>query len=81
MNHQWQLQDAKNKFSEVVDKAISNGPQEITKHGKKAAVVLSFDEYRRLRKSTGSIAAFFHNSPLRGIKLERSGDFPRDVEI
>lgn len=81
MNIRWQLQEAKNKFSEVVDKAISAGPQEITRHGKKAAVVLSFEEYRRLRGRTNSIAEFFHRSPLRGIHLERQRDFPRDVRI
>jgi antitoxin Phd len=81
MNIRWQLQEAKNKFSEVVDKAISTGPQEITRHGKKTAVVLSFEEYRRLRRRTSSIAEFFHRSPLRGIHLGRQGDFPRDVHL
>lgn len=36
----WQLQEAKNKFSEVVRKAIEEGPQTVTKHGKESVVVL-----------------------------------------
>ena len=39
MEMTWQIQDAKNKFSEVIERAIKDGPQEITKHGKKTATV------------------------------------------
>ncbi len=44
----WQLQDAKAKFSEVVNQAQTEGPQTITRHGIERAVVLSTDEYRIL---------------------------------
>jgi antitoxin Phd len=81
MNNAWQLQDAKNKLSEVVNKAQSNGPQEITRHGKKTAVVLSFDDYRRMKKPQGSLVEFFRNSPLVGMELKRIRDFPRKVEL
>ena len=46
---------AKNRLSEVVDKAIDQGPQVITRRGVETAVVLSFDDYRRLRKPEGPI--------------------------
>jgi prevent-host-death family protein len=36
----WALQDAKNKFSELVDKAVGDGPQVVTRHGKETVVVL-----------------------------------------
>lgn len=53
----WHLQDAKNNFSKVVQKAIHEGPQTVTLRGKPAAVVLSAEEYARLapkpRKSLG----------------------------
>lgn len=78
MSAVWQFQDAKIKLSEVVDKAISIGPQEISRHGKKIAVVTSFEEYRRLRRRKESIAKFFRRSPLRGIELERQHDLPRE---
>lgn len=44
----WTLQDAKNRFSAVVDAALAGVPQEVTRRGKPAVVVLSADEYRRL---------------------------------
>ncbi len=43
----WQLQDAKNKFSEVVETSINSGPQIISRRGKDTAVVISFKEYQR----------------------------------
>ena len=48
--HAWQLQDAKSKFSELVESAISQGPQFVTKRGVKSVVVISIDEFNRLKK-------------------------------
>ena len=45
----WHLQDAKNNFSKVVQKAIHEGPQTVTLRGKPAAVVISAEEFERLR--------------------------------
>jgi prevent-host-death family protein len=81
MSAQWQLQEAKNKFSEVVDRAQSTGPQEITRHGRKTAVVLSFKDYRRLKGREGSLVDFFRKSPLRGLSFERTVDYPREVHL
>ena len=47
-NNRWKLQDAKNHFSELVDSAIKEGPQEVTRRGKHAVVVLSFELYQEL---------------------------------
>ena len=77
MNEIWQLQDAKNKFSEVISRALKQGPQLITKHGKKTAVVLSYTEYEKLRKSQGKLSEFFQSSPLAGIDLVRDKSLPR----
>lgn len=77
MNEIWQLQDAKNKFSEVISRALKQGPQLITKHGKKTAVVLSYTEYEKLRKSQGKLSEFFQSSPLAGIDLTRDKSLPR----
>jgi prevent-host-death family protein len=44
----WQLQDAKNKLSEVVNTSITNGPQIISRRGKNTAVLLSYEEYKKL---------------------------------
>ena len=45
----WQVQEAKSRFSEVLEKARSEGPQTITKHGTETAVIMSVEEYRRLK--------------------------------
>ena len=46
----WQLQDAKNRFSAVVDAALSGTPQRVTRRGKPVVVVLAADEYEQLRQ-------------------------------
>jgi len=45
---EWQLQTAKNRFSEVVNRAITDGAQTITRHGKPVVVVMSQEEFRKL---------------------------------
>lgn len=79
----WQLQEAKNKLSKVVEEARKSGPQVITVRGKDAAVVLSIEDYRRLAPMKDSLADFLLKSPLRGsgIEIEREQDFERDVEL
>ena len=52
----WQLQEAKNRFSEVVRKASEEGPQTVTKHGKDSVVVLSAEDYRNLNAMSSSSA-------------------------
>jgi len=81
MDPAWQLQDAKNKLSELIERAIHDGPQEITRRGKKTAVVLSFQEYVRLLKGAESLDRFFQKSPLRGLSIERTKDTPREVDL
>lgn len=81
MSRIWQLQDAKNRLSEVVEKAVQTGPQRISKRGKEAAVVLSARDYDRLRRGKGSLIEFFRRSPLRGVSLDRAKDLPREVEL
>jgi antitoxin Phd len=45
---EWQLQEAKNRFSEVVNLALTEGVQTITRHGKPVVVMLSQEEFRRM---------------------------------
>jgi prevent-host-death family protein len=77
MNDIWQIQDAKNKLSEVITRALKEGPQLITRHGEKTVVVVSYAEYERLRKSQGKLSEFFKASPLAGINLTRDKSRPR----
>jgi len=81
INMIWQLQDAKNKFSEVVDKAIKGEPQEITRRGKKVVVVMSIECYQKLKRGSSNLVEFFSQSPLRGLTFERSKDLPRRVKL
>ena len=83
MSSDWQLQNAKNRLSELVDLASSRGPQTITRHGKPAAVVLSVKDYERIKSGGTSLTEFFARSPLRGVKLnlDRNPDLGRDVAL
>ncbi len=73
----WQIQEAKNKFSEVVDEAVKQGPQIITKRGVETVIVLSYAEYRKVMLNQKKLSDFFHESPLAEVDLdlrrERSG--------
>ena len=83
MKRIWALQDAKNRFSEVVDRAIAEGPQTITRRGTETAVVVSMGEYERLSARKGSLLSFLRKSPLMGVDLDvgRSADCGRDLEL
>ncbi|RLB65439.1 MAG: type II toxin-antitoxin system prevent-host-death family antitoxin [Deltaproteobacteria bacterium] len=82
MTRTWQLQEAKNKLSEVVARAETEGPQTITRHGVAVAVVVAADAFRR-NEQPSSLADFFAQSPLRGVDLdlERDTDVGRDVDL
>lgn len=82
----WQLQTAKARFSEVFRRALSEGPQVITRQGKDAVVMLSENEYRRIvgkAHQPKSLVEFFRTSPLVGVELdlERVRDEGRDVAL
>ncbi|MFV9505923.1 MAG: type II toxin-antitoxin system Phd/YefM family antitoxin [Oscillochloridaceae bacterium umkhey_bin13] len=64
MSRIWQLQEAKNKFSEVVEQALNHGPQIVTKRGVEAVIVMSYDEYQQLLFNQQKLSAFFQASPL-----------------
>jgi len=83
MSHTWQLQEAKNKFSNLVDRAQHEGPQVVTKHGKEAVVVLSAEDYKKLAKPKVNLLRFIQKSPLGGQNIEVARDKtpPRDVSI
>lgn len=80
----WSIQDAKNRFSEVVE-AARRKPQTVTKHGKPAVVVVAADEYERLRKlqhlKAPTFAEMLLAMPQGDIDFERLKATPRDVEF
>jgi antitoxin Phd len=65
MKNMWQLQEAKNKLSEVVDEAAHHGPQVITRRGVEVAVISG---------AKRKLSAFFRESPLAGVKLDLRRD-------
>ncbi len=69
MFERWQFQEAKNKLSEVVNRALKLGAQIITRRGEEVAVVLSYSDYQKLQKSRSNLSDFFHKSPLQGLSL------------
>ncbi|PZQ96082.1 MAG: type II toxin-antitoxin system prevent-host-death family antitoxin [Cereibacter sphaeroides] len=79
----WTLQDAKNRFSAVVEAALAGRPQEVTRRGRPAVVVLAAEEYRRLlteaREARGSFAE--HLLAFPGDGAERPKVQPRDVNF
>ncbi|MEZ4606879.1 MAG: type II toxin-antitoxin system Phd/YefM family antitoxin [Deinococcales bacterium] len=76
MANTWQLQEAKNKFSEVVEEALSQGPQIITKRGVETVIVLSYIEYRKLMLNQQKLSDFFRESPLATAEIDL--DLQRD---
>ena len=83
MVQRWPLSEAKNKFSEVINKALAQGPQVITRRGEEVVVILSREEYKRLQKTETGLVDFFRSSPLAGVELdlERDKTPPRDVQL
>jgi prevent-host-death family protein len=84
--HDWQLQTAKAKFSEVFRLARTEGPQRITRQGKEGVVMISDEQYDRLMAKSHqpkSIVQFFRESPLVGVDLDltRDKDIGRDTEL
>jgi prevent-host-death family protein len=79
----WTIAEAKAKFSEVVEKAQSEGPQTITRHGRTAVIVVAAEEWERKSRRNGNLAEFFATSPLRGseVKLRRLKERPRKVPL
>jgi prevent-host-death family protein len=77
----WQVQEAKQRFSEVLRAAESGEPQIVTKHGEEVAVVIDIAEYRRLRGETVDFMAYLCAGPHADLDVERSTEPPRDVDL
>ena len=80
----WPMQTVKARFSDVVRGAKSNGPQDITIHGKSVALVLSRELYDRLSGNTQSLVQFMQSSPVYGMEevvFERDTSVAREVNL
>ena len=79
----WTVAEAKAKFSEIIERAMSEGPQTITRKGRTAAIVVGAEEWQRKTRRVGNLAEFFAASPLRGsgLKIHRLKQRPRKVSL
>jgi antitoxin Phd len=78
----WQVQTAKQRFSELVERAVNEGPQIVTKHGRETVVVLDIAEYRRLRGEPMNFKEFLLSIPKGDdLEIERSKDPPREIDL
>lgn len=86
----WQVQEAKQRFSEVLRAVESDGPQTITRHGEDVAVVIDIDEYRRLTRTRKDLKEVLLGPPyfddeivaaLDEVEAQRKRDLPRQVDL
>ena len=83
MDSTWQLQTAKNRFSELVERALTAGPQTVTRRGKEVVVVVPATAWHEQQRPRQSLVEFFRTSPLAGVDLHltRSRDTGRRVKL
>lgn len=79
--HTWQLQDAKNRFSELVELTLSEGPQLVTRRGQDAVVVISAHEYRRMSAAPSLLDTLLNAPRGAELELERSPEPVRGLEL
>jgi prevent-host-death family protein len=86
----WQIQDAKQRFSEMIRAVAQEGPQVISRHGEDVAVVVDIAEYRRLTRPTVDLARILLGGPkidnvdaevFTEIEAERKADFGRAIDL
>ena len=86
----WQIQDAKQRFSEMIRAVAHDGPQVITRHGEEVAVVVDIAEYRRLTRPTVDLTSLLLGGPklsdtaagaLAEVEAERKADFGRPNDL
>ena len=78
----WQVQEAKMRFSEVIEQAQNKGPQVITRHGAERAVVLSIDDYRKLTAHKPGLKEYLLGGPkVDSFTIERDRDAGRETSL
>ena len=86
----WQIQEAKQRFSEVIRAVASEGPQVITRHGEDVAVIVDIAEYRRLTSTGSDLTRVLLGPPkledsaaavFDDLEAERKHDLGRDIDL
>lgn len=81
MSGHWQLQEAKQHFSELIRSVSTDGPQFVTRHGQEVAVVIDIDEYRRLRGGGTDLKEFLMSAPEVDLDIRRSTAPARAIDL
>jgi prevent-host-death family protein len=77
----WQVQEAKQRFSELIRAAHADGPQVVTRHGQEIAVVIDIADYRHLKGETAEFKDYLRSGPgFDGLDLERTTERPRNTD-
>lgn len=77
----WQLQEAKQRFSELIRTAHAEGPQVVTRHGEVIAVVIDIADYRHITGETAELKDYLRAGPdFDDLELARSAEGPRDID-
>lgn len=79
--HRWQLQEAKNQLSQVVENALTDQPQVITRHGKDTVVVVAHSEWIKQSPQRKKLLDILRACPVPGFEIPRDRDRPRPVEL
>jgi prevent-host-death family protein len=79
----WKVAEAKAHLSELIDRALHEGAQEITRHGRRAVIVIAAKEWDRRVRQKGSLVEFLDESPLKGsgLEIERLQERPSDLQL
>lgn len=78
----WQLQEAKQRFSELVRLTLEQGPQVVTRHGEEVVVLVPADDWRASQRPHRDFKAFLISAPsFEALDLERERRLPREVEL
>jgi len=79
--HTWQLQEAKNRFSELVERTLSEGPQLVTRRGQDAVVVLSVRDFQRMSEGPSLIETLLRAPRGEPLRVERSREPIPDIDL
>jgi antitoxin Phd len=77
----WSLQNAKARFSELVNRALAEGPQTVSRHGQPVVVLVPLAEFARFTRRAGSLSSFFLSAPRAELEVVRTLDPKREVRL
>jgi prevent-host-death family protein len=77
----WKLQDAKARFSELVQRTLDEGPQIVSRRGKDVVVVMSAEQFELMKKRQISLKDLLRSAPWHELEIERDKSPPREIDL